>query len=343
MVAENEQEPVAESVEATSAVAAQPEGAPPESKEETSESVAVENASDADSKPAEAPGQAVPAETPAEDPPPSTEDAVEAILAKKAQAAKTNKPVSADTSQESRGAESEAASPMPRRAPILGGGGIYMGIALLAALGMGAAMSYRQELAQKQLIEQFANSVGRLENGLARFQINRESPVPKASETPRSLDDYTHLLNTANARFQKGRFQEAAVSYGEALTMYPAGGLSDQAHYRLGMCMCRFGKPDSALEHFRAVVTSFPGSRYYARAALEMSYLLMSQKNYSQARRILYLIIGSRNRLEAEDSKSLEKAYYAIARCFEGEAEVIDQINELGTSGLDTGARTGDD
>lgn len=270
----------------------------------------------------------------------SVETAEESSEAPTADAETTSSP---DSDAPADAAGEQTASRKRAGASLFGSVGLYMGVALLAALGMGMVVSYRHQKTQKQLVESFTTSLDRVEYRLALIQKAAEPTLVKKPEKAKSLDDYAYTLSTANTQFHKGQFQDACRSYEEALKMYPAGSLSDQAHYRLGLCLARLNRGDSALEHFRVVVTGFPGSRYYARAALEMSYLLMNKQNYAQARRLLYLIIGSQDRLEAEDRENLDKAYYAVARCFEGEADVAAYIRQLGTSEPDAAARRGDE
>ena len=147
------------------------------------------------------------------------------------------------------------------------------------------------------------------------------------ASTPETLDDYSRLTKVGSTLFRSGQYEEAAKSYRAALKLYPTGNFSDEAHYHLGLCLLKGAEPDEAAKEFRAVVTHTPGSRYYARSAVEMSELLIQKKNFVQARRLLYMVLGSRDRLDADEREALERTYYAIARCFEGEAETIEAMH----------------
>lgn len=226
--------------------------------------------------------------------------------------------------------------------PSVGPVALYLVIALVAALIMGAAVSYRHEAAQRQLIGRFTASIDTLEGRLASMQQQAALAPATRTPEPKSLDDYALILNGANQLFEKGHFRDAAGRYRSALRGFPSGSLTDQAHYRLGVCMLRTGRAETAANHFRVVTASFPNSRYYARAALELSHVLMGEQQYAQARRVLYQIVGARARLQSEDAETLEKAYYAIARTLEGEADVIERLDAVQTAGLQSAEKTGD-
>ena len=218
-----------------------------------------------------------------------------------------------------------------------------MGIALAASLVMGAAVSYRYEIAQKQMIDRFADSVDRLESRLVATSLTETSSVDEPANVPKTFDDYTLALDQANAHFQEGHFQDAAKVYQEALKAFPSGSLSDLAHYRLGLCLVKLDRVSTAAEHFRVVTDSFQGSHYYGRAAIKLAESLIAEQKFAQARRILYSVIGARDRLATEDQESLENAFYALARTFEGEAEVIEAMNAPHVSNLATDTTVGDE
>ena len=114
-----------------------------------------------------------------------------------------------------------------------------------------------------------------------------------------SFDDYTRHIKVADTHFRSGRFDEAAASYRAALVLQPQGELSDEAHYRLGLHALEDEDKDAAADHFRKVVIGTPGSRYFARAGTALADLLVQRREFASARRLLYTVIGARNRLDA--------------------------------------------
>jgi len=218
---------------------------------------------------------------------------------------------------------------------------IFAGTALLAALLMGAAISYRYERSQRELMTQLTGALDSLKAQGDIAHAPATTTEQPQRDAPKTYDDYALILNEANMLFNEGRFGAAAERYRAALQAFPSGSLSDQAHYRLGVCLLRAGTPESAVEHLRVVAESFPGSPYCARSALELSRIFIQREEYEQARRVLYRIIGSRARHGSEDAETLEKAYYALGRALEGEAEVVERLRAEQRIGLDAEANTG--
>ena len=199
-------------------------------------------------------------------------------------------------------------------------------LVLILALGVMLFIISRQQASQKAFLNEFQHSMSQVAANLSNVQPETGPASLGGASTPETLDDYSRLTKVGSTLFRSGQYEEAAKSYRAALKLYPTGNFSDEAHYHLGLCLLKGAEPDEAAKEFRAVVTHTPGSRYYARSAVEMSELLIQKKNFVQARRLLYMVLGSRDRLDADEREALERTYYAIARCFEGEAETIEAM-----------------
>ena len=65
------------------------------------------------------------------------------------------------------------------------------------------------------------------------------------------------------AYFRIGRYDEAAVEFRAVLELSPA---DDYAHYALGRCLEKQGKPDEAVGHYRMASFFRPQSEDYRRA-----------------------------------------------------------------------------
>jgi len=328
---------------------------------EASETTAEKHSSSGESEPspAETPAEdaktplPVPERTPAAETAPDpvatedTEDDEKAVAPGYAEEDEQSEPVADVSENETAPVPADAANParVPLRfdrAPVgVAAMVIFAATALLAALLMGAAISYRYERTQRELMTQLT---GALDSLKVRGNVERAPATTTEQperDVPKTYDDYALILNEANMLFNEGRFGAAAERYRAALKAFPSGSLSDQAHYRLGVCLLRAGTPDNAAEHLRVVAESFPGSPYCARSALELSRIFIQREEYEQARRVLYRIIGSRARLVGEDAETLEKAYYALGRALEGEAEVVERLRAEQRIGLDSEANTG--
>jgi len=203
---------------------------------------------------------------------------------------------------------------------------LCMGIGIALVLATTLVLSFRYQAAQQTLLTSLERSIDQVAGKLADAQAVAQPQPAETKSSEEAFDDYTRLIETAGSYFRSGQFREARRLYRSVIELFPAGSLSDQAHYHLGLCFLKADDTENALNHFRTVTTRFSGSRYFGRSALMMSELLMRKGNFVQARRILYLILGARDRLNSEEQEGVAQAYYALARCLEREADAIEAI-----------------
>ena len=204
------------------------------------------------------------------------------------------------------------------------------------------AMSSHRQPVETELINEFRTSMDEMTLKLSEIEAKTESAPAIIIGEVGNFDDFTRIMKVGNTQFIDRRFEEAAQSYEAAITLDSSGKLSDEAHYRLGMCLLKTGRPEDAIREFRFVIEDYPGSGHYAASALEMGELLMARKNFSQARRLFYMIVGSKSRLAEDQQGVLERTYYAIARAYEGEAEAIEATRYNPETALDFGLKTGE-
>jgi Flp pilus assembly protein TadD len=69
------------------------------------------------------------------------------------------------------------------------------------------------------------------------------------------------------AYFRIGRYDEAADEFRAMLDISPA---DDYAHYALGRCLEKQGRPTEANGHYKLAVSLRPGSRQYAARVMEL-------------------------------------------------------------------------
>lgn len=139
-----------------------------------------------------------------------------------------------------------------------------------------------------------------------------------------SAPERSGLLDAANLHYREGQFEEAADSFRTAMDMDLAGSFTDEMHYRYAQSLLKTGRFDGALAEFQTVEGAFPGSPYFASAAMESAQLFFQKKSYAQARRVLYELMAARDRLGPADKAEVERAYFFVARCYEAEAESLD-------------------
>jgi len=209
---------------------------------------------------------------------------------------------------------------------------LYAGIALvmlaIAAASASATLYWSSRSAfrgdQKAAFEDFRQSLQRMEKQIATSEVRGAGSSAAGDRSSHSAPEGSGLLDAANLRYREGQFQEAAASYRMAMDMDLGGSFTDETHYRYGQSLLKTGKFDGALAEFQTVETGFPGSPYFASAAIETAQLLFQKKSYGQARRVLYEVMAARDRLSPADKVSVERAYFFAARCYEAEAESLD-------------------
>jgi tetratricopeptide (TPR) repeat protein len=190
------------------------------------------------------------------------------------------------------------------------------------ALYWSSRSAYRGE--QNAAFADLRQSLGRMERQIATSEARGTGGSAAGDRSPRSAPEKSGLLDAANLRYREGQFQEAAASFRAAMDMDLAGSFTDETHYRYAQSLMKTGKFDGALAEFQTVETGFPGSPYFASAAMETAQLLFQKKSYAQARRVLYELMAARDRLSAADKAGVERAYFFVARCYEAEAESLD-------------------
>jgi tetratricopeptide (TPR) repeat protein len=182
------------------------------------------------------------------------------------------------------------------------------------ALYCSSRSAFRGE--QRAAFEDLQQSLQRMEQRMAASEA-RAGRAAAGDRGSNLTADGPGLLDAANLRYREGQFQEAAASFRAAMDMNLA--FTDETHYRYAQSLLKTGQFENALTEFQAVESSFPGSAYFASAAMEAAQLLFQKKSYSQARRVLYELMAARDRLSPADKAEIERAYFFVARCYEAE------------------------
>jgi tetratricopeptide (TPR) repeat protein len=175
---------------------------------------------------------------------------------------------------------------------------------------------------QRAAFEDLQRSLERMEGRIAASDARGAGAAARENPSARSAPENSGLLDAANLRYREGQFQEAAASFHDAMDMKLT--FTDETHYRYAQCLLKTNQFESALVEFQTVETAFPGSPYFASAAMETAQLLFQKKSYGQARRALYELMAARDRLSPADKAGVERAYFFVAQCYEAEAESLE-------------------
>ena len=193
------------------------------------------------------------------------------------------------------------------------------GAALAAVLWTALKIEERNAASQRAVVDEMRTSMRQLSRDMEIARARLEEARRPAPEP----DSYYTLLATGNLDLRAGRITPALTAFRAAVKADARGQLADEAHFRLGECNLKLGATDDALAEFLLVTSGYPGSPYYPKALSESSRLLMKKKEYAQARRLLYQLLGCRGRLSPEDSAALTQTYFRIGECYEAEAASI--------------------
>lgn len=193
------------------------------------------------------------------------------------------------------------------------------GMALAAVLWTALKIEERNAASQRAVVDEMRNSMRQLSRDLEIARTRAEQARRPAPEP----DSYYTLLAAGNLDLRAGRTTAAVTAFRTAIKADARGQLADEAHFRLAECHLKLGAPDDALAEFLLVISGYPGSPFYPKALSESSRLLMKKKDYAQARRLLYQLLGCRGRLSPEDSAALTQAYFRVGECYEAEAASI--------------------
>jgi tetratricopeptide (TPR) repeat protein len=174
---------------------------------------------------------------------------------------------------------------------------------------------------QKAEFEDFRQLLQRMDQ---RIATSGAVASAAADHSAHGAAESTGLLDTANLRYREGHYEQAAASFRTAMEMDSGGSFTDETHYRYAQSLLKIGRFDGALAEFQTVETGFPGSPYFASAAMQTAELLFQKKSYTQARRVLYELMAAKDRLSPADKASVERACYFVARGYEAEAESLD-------------------
>lgn len=199
-----------------------------------------------------------------------------------------------------------------------------MGIAaVVPSLIVFFVMSYQASVKRQETSEALQQTLQTLNEKLA--EIHEDTRGKSAiSKNAATSETFSSLMAKAHIDFHNRDYRSAAEGYQEAIAADETKTKSDEAHYHLGVCLNRMNDPEHAMEEFLTVVAIFPGSGYFARSALEAARMQMEKQHFGQARRLLYQLLGAKDRYKGEEKDCLEEAYFLLAECLEGEAAVIE-------------------
>jgi len=99
--------------------------------------------------------------------------------------------------------------------------------------------------------------------------------------------------DTALAILRDGRYSDAALAFSQFITRYPAGPLTDNAHYWLGETYYVTRDFDKAKATFGKLIGAFPNSPKVADSRLKLGFILYEQQNWKAARSELETVVSS--------------------------------------------------
>jgi len=202
-------------------------------------------------------------------------------------------------------------------------GGAMVAIAIVAVAALAFVLTFQNTVAMRrhrQAQREVQVEIVRLTRAVkeTRLQVLKVQERKPAEDRPA---DYRYYLERGNTQFEMGKYAQALIEYRNAIEAAPSLKFGDQAHYRLALSMLQVGRTQPAKSAFATVVEEFPSSACYGPSLYELAVILMHEKRHDQARRLLYQLMATKDGLPDEAQVYVERAHYAIARCYEAEAD----------------------
>lgn len=123
-----------------------------------------------------------------------------------------------------------------------------------------------------------------------------------------------NLIRNGDLHFEYQQYSEAAYLYEKLTNERSVFKNSDKVLSRLAECYFNLEDYDSASKTYRKINNEYFNSPYSLSAQLGLGKSLVLLGNYSEARRILYTLVGQEALYkEAEEQEKIIDAYYDIA------------------------------
>ena len=193
-----------------------------------------------------------------------------------------------------------------------------LGLALIITLAVANFVDMRLLRAQEARVTSLQSSLGAMQTTLR--EISAATTKPPTEDSPQ---DYADHLARGNFHFTNGEYRAAANELEMAVRACPSFKIGDEAYFRRAACSLKLGDGERAKRCLRVVTDQFPGSPSHGPALYELAQLLIKEGRYAQARRLLYRLLALRDGLPPEAQPYVASAQYAIAACYEGEAETL--------------------
>ncbi len=211
---------------------------------------------------------------------------------------------------------------------------------ILGLVGFSAAsltallISSRPASGQEKAVAEIQESIGRLEKTLAQVNLQQQAePKVIAVSAERAAEGFREQMALADNARSEGALDRAIEHYRAALEADTTRRLSDEAHYELSRCLLKMEREEEALDHLRAIVSRYRGSRHYVASAVLLAERLIARDELLPARKLLYQILAARNAWGPDEQERIARVVYMVARCYEREAEIIESSKGLLPSG----------
>lgn len=131
---------------------------------------------------------------------------------------------------------------------------------------------------------------GTLQNQAPLPLIEAQTAAPHPTARSNPADEQLSYME-AYERVKNREYDEALLAMQEFVEHYPHGGYTANAHYWLGELYLVKKNYTQAIEHFKRVLTQFPGSSKIAASTLKIGYALAASGKPTQARQHLQQVI----------------------------------------------------
>ena len=148
--------------------------------------------------------------------------------------------------------------------------------------------------------EPAGDSVEEQDHSACLYSVAVSTPEPGGGPTTDPVEEQKRYQRALDL-LSEGRFENAAIAFGEFLDAFPLSRYRDDATFWMGECLYALRRFESALGEFRKLVENHPDSSMVPGARLKIGFILHELGCPEEAEKELKSLVGSTSgTIEAE-------------------------------------------
>ncbi len=205
---------------------------------------------------------------------------------------------------------------------------IYINLAILLLVVVLILLQQSWINREKRVIEEMVevHTRGKAQEESEALEMTGRSDLDIMKEERRSKNELLITINKkikeADLYFEFEQYDKAARIYKELSSAKSAFNEKDKVVNNLAECYFHLGDFELAMETYRKILKDFFNTAYRLNAQLGEGKCLIRLGKFSEARRVLYLMVAKEGKYdEKEDKSKVIEAYYKIAESYIAQAK----------------------